>query len=133
MASSGELRSMLGPAIFNSIPSNAQVVLEQAWTSQTDTLRTQLEKVRVDSEQKVAELTAANTELTSKLAVYSEETERGQNSLQTYREQASVRFIFIPNEMLMPICIDQYRAFRQTPSDLRVKINLDSFLLAALK
>ena len=91
---------MLGPAIFNSIPSNAQVVLDQAWTSQTDTLRTQLEKVRVDSEQKVAELTAANTELTSKLAVYSEETERGQNSLQTYRDQASVRVI--PNGMLMP-------------------------------
>eukprot|EP00092_Neocalanus_flemingeri_P000848 GFUD01000905.1.p1 GENE.GFUD01000905.1~~GFUD01000905.1.p1 ORF type:complete len:1977 (-),score=934.20 GFUD01000905.1:29-5959(-) len=89
MASTGDLRSLLGPANFSTIPSNTAVVLQQAWSSHTDTLRAQLEKVRVDAEQKVAELSAANSELTSKLSVYSQETERGQSALQQYREQAA--------------------------------------------
>ena len=87
MASSGDLRSLLGPAIFSSIPGNAQVVLQQAWASHMDTLKGQLEKVKVDAEQRIAELSSSNTELTSKLAVYTEETERGQSALQMYREQ----------------------------------------------
>ena len=93
MASSGDLRSLLGPAIFSQIPNNAQVVLQQAWTSHTDTLKTNLEKVKVDAEQKIAELSSNNNELSSKLAVYTEETERGQTALQMYREQVIV-FIF---------------------------------------
>ena len=43
-----DLRSLLGPAIFSQIPNNVQVVLQQAWTSHTDTLKTNLEKVKVD-------------------------------------------------------------------------------------
>ena len=89
MASSGDLRSLLGPAIFSQIPSNAAVVLQQAWTSHTDTLKANLEKVKVDAEQKIAELSSNNNELSSKLAVYTEETERGQTALQMYREQVS--------------------------------------------
>ena len=46
MASSGDLRSLLGPATFSQIPSNAQVVLQQAWVTHTNTLKTQLEKVK---------------------------------------------------------------------------------------
>ena len=91
MASSGDLRSLLGPAIFSAIPNNAQVVLQQAWTSHMDTLKGQLEKVKVDAEQKIAELTSTNNELGSKLAVYTEETERGQSALQIYREQVGPR------------------------------------------
>ena len=41
-----------------------------------DTLKSQLEKVKVDAEQRVAELTSNNSDLTSKLAVYTEESER---------------------------------------------------------
>ena len=52
-----------------------------------DTLRGALEKQKVDAEQKIAELSSSNTELSSKLAVYTEETERGQSALQMYREQ----------------------------------------------
>ena len=89
MASSGDLRSLLGPAIFSAIPQNAQVVLQQAWSSHMDTLKSQLEKVRVDAEQKITELTSSNNELTSKLSVYTEETERGQSALLMYREQVS--------------------------------------------
>ena len=89
MASSGDLRSLLGPATFSQIPTNAQVVLQQAWTSHTDTLKTNLEKVKVDAEQKIAELSSSNNDLSSKLAVYTEETERGQTALQMYREQVS--------------------------------------------
>ena len=63
MASSGDLRSLLGPATFSQIPSNAQVVLQQAWATHTDTLKTQLEKVEVDSEQKIAELSAERDDL----------------------------------------------------------------------
>ena len=95
MASTGDLRSLLGPATFSSIPNNTAVVLQQAWSSHTDTLKAQLEKVKVDSEQKVAELSAANSELTSKLSVYGQETERGQSTLQQYREQVGVMVVFI--------------------------------------
>ena len=97
MASSGDLRSLLGPATFSQIPNNAQVVLQQAWTTHTDTLKTNLEKVKVDAEQKIAELSSSNNELSSKLAVYTEETERGQTALQMYREQVlhySVMLLF---------------------------------------
>ena len=52
-----------------------------------DTLKGALEKQKVDAEQKIAELSSSNTELSSKLAVYTEETERGQSALQMYREQ----------------------------------------------
>jgi len=89
MASSGDLRSLLGPAIFSQIPQNAQVVLQQCWITNMDTLKSQLEKVKVDAEQRVAELTSNNSDLTSKLAVYTEESERGQSALQMYREQAA--------------------------------------------
>ena len=44
----GDLRFLLGPATFSQIPSNVQEVLQQAWTSHTDTLKTNLEKVKVD-------------------------------------------------------------------------------------
>ena len=67
MASSGDLRSLLGPATFSQIPTNAQVVLQQAWTSHTDTLKTNLEKVKVDAEQKIAELSSSNRNLTEDL------------------------------------------------------------------
>ena len=90
MASSGDLRSLLGPAIFSQIPNNAQVVLQQAWSSHTDTLKSQLEKVKVDAEQKIAELTSTNNDISSKLAVYTEETERGQSALEMYREQVDL-------------------------------------------
>ena len=90
MASSGDLRSLLGPAIFSQIPNNAQVVLQQAWSSHTDTLKSQLEKVKVDAEQKIAGLTSTNNDISSKLAVYTEETERGQSALQMYREQVDL-------------------------------------------
>ena len=43
-----DLAYLLGPAIFSQIPNNVQVVLQQAWTSHTDTLKTNLEKVKVD-------------------------------------------------------------------------------------
>ena len=91
MASTGDLRALLSPATYSSIPNNTAVVLQQAWTSHTDTLKAQLEKVKVDSEQKVAELTAVNTELTNKLSVYSQETEKGQSALQQYREQVNAQ------------------------------------------
>ena len=55
-----------------------------------DTLKGALEKQKVDAEQKIAELSSSNTELCSKLAVYTEETERGQSALQMYREQVSI-------------------------------------------
>ena len=66
-----------------------QVVLQQAWTSHMDTLKGALEKQKVDAEQKIAELSSSNSELSSKLAVYTEETERGQTALQMYREQVN--------------------------------------------
>ena len=84
-----DLAYLLGPDIFSQIPDNVQEVLQQAWTSHTDTLKTNLEKVKVDAEQKIAELSSSNNDLSSKLAVYTEETERGQTALQMYREQVS--------------------------------------------
>ena len=61
--------------------------MQQAWSSHTDTLKAQLEKVRVDAEQKVSELSAANSDLSGKLSAYSQETERGKSALEQYREQ----------------------------------------------
>ena len=55
-----------------------------------DTLKGALEKQKVDAEQKIAELSSSNSELSSKLAVYTEETERGQSALQLYREQVTL-------------------------------------------
>ena len=74
-----------------------QVVLQQAWASHMDTLKGALEKTKVDAEQKIAELSSSNTELCSKLAVYTEETERGQSALQMYREQVSINFDIAPS------------------------------------
>jgi hypothetical protein len=45
-------------------------------------------QVRVDGEQKVAELQAVVEEQGAKLATYTQETERGETALQHYREQA---------------------------------------------
>ena len=84
-----DLACLLGPATFSQIPNDVQEVLQQAWISHTDTLKTNLEKVKVDAEQKIAELSSSNNDLSSKLAVYTEETERGQTALQMYREQVS--------------------------------------------
>ena len=42
-----DLAYLLGPDTFSQIPTNAQGVLQQAWTSHTDTLKTNLEKVKV--------------------------------------------------------------------------------------
>ena len=42
-----DLACLLGPDTFSQIPTNAQGVLQQAWTSHTDTLKTNLEKVKV--------------------------------------------------------------------------------------
>ena len=88
MASTGDLRSLLGPATFNQIPSHAAGVLQELWTNHTDTLRTREEKVRVDGEQKVAELQAQVEQLGTKLAGFTQESERGQSALHNYREQA---------------------------------------------
>ena len=87
MATTGDLMSLLGPANFSTIPSNIVKVLQQARISHTDTLSSQLEKVKVDAEQKEANLSAAYSDLSIKLAKYTQESERGQNSIQQYREQ----------------------------------------------
>ena len=83
--------ALLGPAStsFSQLAENAQVALQAAWTSHTETLQSDLEKVKVEAEQKIAELSSSNNDLSSKLAVYTEETERGQTALQMYREQVS--------------------------------------------
>ena len=47
----GELRSLVGPETFSSIPSNIAVVLQQAWGS----LRAQLEKVTLELSQVTSE------------------------------------------------------------------------------
>ena len=47
-SSSVDLRSLLGPAIFSQIPNNVQVVLQEAFTSHTDTLQTNLEDIKVE-------------------------------------------------------------------------------------
>ena len=46
MAATGDLRSLLGPATFNQIPSHPATVLQELWTNHTDMLRTKEEKVR---------------------------------------------------------------------------------------
>ena len=84
-----DVAAILSPDTFGQMAENAQVALQVSWTSH-DTLKTNLEKVKVDAEQKIAELSSNNNELSSKLAVYTEETERGQTALQMYREQVSV-------------------------------------------
>jgi len=45
-----DLHNLLGPALFSSIPTNTQVVLQQAWTAHTADLRTQLEKLQDELE-----------------------------------------------------------------------------------
>ena len=46
MAATGDLRSLLGPATFNQIPSHAAGVLQELWTKTSDNLRLKEEKVR---------------------------------------------------------------------------------------
>ena len=48
---------LLGPGFCNQLNDNAQEVLQQAQTSHSDTLKTNLEKAKVESEQKIAEIT----------------------------------------------------------------------------
>ena len=50
MAATGDLRSLLGPATFNQIPSHCAGVLQELWTNHTDTLRTREEKVGLESD-----------------------------------------------------------------------------------
>ena len=45
MAATGDLRSLLGPATFNQIPSHAAGVLQELWTKTSDNLRLKEEKV----------------------------------------------------------------------------------------
>ena len=45
MAATGDLRSLLGPATFNQIPSHAAGVLQELWTKTSDNLRMKEEKV----------------------------------------------------------------------------------------
>ena len=45
MASSGDIRAILSPARFNTLPSDTQSVLVQAWNTQTGQLKAELEKV----------------------------------------------------------------------------------------
>ena len=87
MACTGDIRSLLGPANYSTIPSNTAVVLEQAWTSHTDILRFQLEKVNEDAMQKVEVLSTINSNLTSKLDMYHEEKERMQIAFQQSKEK----------------------------------------------
>jgi len=89
MAATGDLRSLLGPATFNQIPSHAAGVLQELWTKTSDNLRLKEEKVRVEGEQKVAELQAVVEELNGKLGTFTQETEKGETALQHYREQAA--------------------------------------------
>ena len=63
----GDLAYLLGPANFSELAENAQVALQEAWTSHTDTLKTDLEKVKVEAEQKIAELSSSNRNLTEDL------------------------------------------------------------------
>jgi len=89
MATTGDLRSLLGPANFNQIPSHVAGVLQELWTKTSDNLRLKEEKVRVEGEQKVAELQAVVEELNGKLGTFTQETEKGETALQHYREQAA--------------------------------------------
>ena len=45
MAATGDLRSLLGPATFNQIPSHAAGVRQELWTKTSDNLRLKEEKV----------------------------------------------------------------------------------------
>ena len=87
MACTSDIRSLLGPVNYSTIPSNTAVVLEQAWTSHTDILRFQLEKVNEDAMQKVEVLSTINSDLTSKLDMYYEEKERMQIAFQQSKEK----------------------------------------------
>ena len=83
-ATTGDLRSLLDLETFSSIPSNTAAVLQQAWSSHTDTLRSNLEKVRKDGEQRLKELSTINAKLKMKLTLYSQETEKEQITEQPY-------------------------------------------------
>ena len=91
MATTGDLRSLLGPANFNQIPSHVAGVLQELWTKTSDNLRLKEEKVsteimcflnwginfwtpqvRVEGEQKVAELQAVVEELNGKLGTFTQ-------------------------------------------------------------
>ena len=48
MATTGDLRSLLGPANFNQIPSHVAGVLQELWTKTSDNLRLKEEKVSTE-------------------------------------------------------------------------------------
>ena len=50
MASSGDIRQILSPARFNTLNSDTQSVLLQAWNTHTGNLKSELEKVSYTSE-----------------------------------------------------------------------------------
>jgi len=89
MASSGDIRQILSPARFNMLDSDTQAVIVQAWNTHTGSLKAELEKTRVDSEQKSIVLQKKVQDLESKLSVFAEESEKGQSALSMYREQAT--------------------------------------------
>ena len=61
-----DVAAILSPDTFGQMAENAQVALQVSWTSH-DTLKTNLEKVKVEAEQKIAELSSRNRNLTEDL------------------------------------------------------------------
>ena len=61
-----DVAAIQGPDTFGQMAENAQVALQVALTSD-DTLKTNLEKVKVEAEQKIAELSSRNRNLTEDL------------------------------------------------------------------
>ena len=62
-----DVAAILSPDTFGQMTENAQMALQGAWISHTDTLKTNLEKVKVEAEQKIAELSSRNRNLTEDL------------------------------------------------------------------
>jgi len=89
MAASGDLRQILSPARFNTLPSDMQSILLHVWNTQTGQLKSELEKTKVDAEQKLSVLQKKNQGLEEKLAVFVEENEKGESALSLYRDQAT--------------------------------------------
>ena len=96
MAATGDLRSLLGPAIFNlqPDPSHCAGRLLQYWTNHTDTLRTREDKVEFESDLMDddvcfqigvgGELQAQVEEQNTKLADFTQQSEKGWTALQHY-------------------------------------------------
>ena len=57
----------LGPTAFSQLAHQAQMVVQQVWAINNDTLNTNLEKDVVKAEQKIAELTTSNNALNEDL------------------------------------------------------------------